>query len=264
MTWTDSFRIVLIEPQESLNVGSVARAMSNMGFHRLALVSPRGLDLDKARVTACHGAGLLSSVEQYGSIEDCLASSQVVVGFSGQHGKHRPAHVTLSEWVESWESRNQDNQIALMFGPEDTGLRMEHLAHCRWTVRIPSSDENASLNLAQAVLVVLYELQRRKGFADLSVEASSQNAGGIRGGEKAPAQLHYQLDRLVQEVLDEAGFYREGTPAPIPDLVKNLFRRIEPDQREIGVLLALFSRVASRLRAATTKRAGEKSAEDNN
>jgi TrmH family RNA methyltransferase len=263
MNWTESFRVVLVEPQESLNVGSVARAMSNMGFRRLALVAPRGIDLRKARVTACHGSLLLSGVEQYDSIEDCLATSHVVVGFSGQHGKHRPAHVTLNDWVESWETRNQGDEVALLFGPEDTGLRMEHLAHCRWTVRIPSSDDNASLNLSQAVLVVLYELQRRKGFANLSVATSSQNTGGITGSEKAPAQLHYQLDRLVQEVLDEAGFYREGTPAPIPDLVKNLFRRIEPDQREIGVLLALFSRVASRLKAATAEKAGDKSSENN-
>ncbi len=230
-----NFHIVLVEPQESLNIGSVARAMSNMGFSNLHLVAPLDYLIDRARITACHGGAVLDSLTIHEDLESCLASMKVVVGFSGQHGKHRPAHVMLSEWKHAWMESPSD-KTALVFGPEATGLRTDHLAHLRWTVRIPSSEENASLNLAQAVLVVLYELQRNPELVQPVVR------------ERAEASAHYHLDRIVTEVLDGCEFYREGTPGPIPDLVKNLLRRIEPDSREMGVLLAMFARINSAMK----------------
>ena len=230
-----TFHVVLVEPQESLNIGSVARAMSNLGFTQLHLVAPRNFDVARARITACAGEGLLDRVVCHDSLEACLAPMQLVVGFSGQHGKHRPEHVLLPEWVTRYRGAPASS-VALLFGPEATGLRTEHLAHCRWTVRIASASENPSFNLAQAVLLVLHELTR------ISWEH------GTTPRERASMEQHYQLDRIVEEVLTRSEFYREGTPGPIPDLVKNMLRRVEPDPREMSVLMALFARINTALK----------------
>jgi len=239
----DEVHVILVEPSESLNVGSVARAMSNLGFKHLHLVTPRGYDRSRAKITACWGDFLLDTTQVHESLESALGPMQCVVGFSGQHGKHRPQHVYLGEWEQAWRAAPAVT-TALVFGPEDTGLTQEHLAHCRWTVRIPSAVESPSFNLAQAALLVMYEL-RRSEWNGLTTSNPEQALS-----DTASMNLFYQLDRTVGDVLERSEFYREGTPGPIPDLVKNMLRRISPDQREIGVLLALFGRLNSVLKHA--------------
>jgi TrmH family RNA methyltransferase len=221
--------------------------MSNLGFSHLHLVKPQSFDRARAKITACWGDFLLDTVVVHDSMEEALSPMQEVVGFSGQHGKHRPQHVYLHEWERTW-AKNPAVTTALVFGPEDTGLTQEHLAHCRWTVRIPSTVKNPSFNLAQAVLLVLFELKRSE-LHGLTTES-------VPLGEQAPMNFFYQLDRIVGEVLERCEFYREGTPGPIPDLVKNMLRRIAPDQREMGVLQALFGRLNSALKRAGYELAG--------
>jgi TrmH family RNA methyltransferase len=237
----DLVHVVLVEPSESLNIGSVARAMSNLGFSHLHLVKPQNFDRTRAKITACWGDFLLDTVTIHDSLEQALGPMQEVVGFSGQHGKHRPQHVFLHEWESNW-SNAPALTTALLFGPEDTGLTQEHLAHCRWTVRIPSTVKNPSFNLAQAVLLVLFELKR--------AELHGLESPPVTAADQAPMNFFYQLDRIVGEVLERCEFYREGTPGPIPDLVKNMLRRIAPDTREMGVLQALFGRLNSALKRA--------------
>ncbi len=229
---SDFFHVVLVETEESLNVGSVARAMKNLGFKHLHLVAPRDYRPERAAITARWATeDILASLQIYPTMEAALAPMQEVVGFSGRDGKDR-FNLTLPQWVAHLHQRPKV-RTALVFGPEDTGLRSDHVQHCRWLVRIPSTVEYPSFNLAQAVLLGLFEITRQQWDAvstDPSPHAPEWNQ-------------FYQLDRLVEKVLIDSGFYREGTPEPIPGLVKNLFRRINPDKREMGVLLALFSRI---------------------
>lgn len=223
--------IVLVETEESLNIGSVARAMKNLGFSNLHLVKPVHFSIQKAAITGRWAIDLLEAAKVHDSLEACLEPMTEVVGFSGRDGKNR-ANLMLPEWVGHFRAKELA-PTALVFGPEDTGLRHDHVEHCRWLVRIPSSLEYPSFNLAQAVLLGIFELAR--------LDWSQAKTGN--SDHAADWNQFYQLDRLIDEVLTECGFYRPGTPEPIPGLVKNLFRRTNPDKREIGVLLAMFARV---------------------
>ena len=231
-TFHDFFHVVLVEPGESRNIGSVARAMKNLGFSHLHLVAPPHFDRERAAMTACWADDVLDALKVHPTLEDALSECEHVIGFSGREGKNRGAPLNLLEWGESLADA-VPQRTALVFGPEDNGLRQEHIEQCRLVLRIPSSAACPSFNLAQAVILALFEIARR----DPPV------------GEVAPERIaavwndYTQLDRLLDRVMSLSGFVRVGTPEPVPGLVRNLFRRIDLDKREMGILLGLFGRL---------------------
>ena len=223
--------VVLVEPGDSLNIGAVARAMTNLGFRHLHLVAPPRYDRERAATSACWGTPVLDGAQVHATLEEALSGMEQVVGFSARHGADRPRHLLLDEWCAR-VSTEPAAKTALLFGPEDHGLHTEHLAHCRWLIRIPSSEANPSFNLAQSVLLALFELSRPAWGAIPREEKRRPTIADFR-----------QLDRLVDAVLRQVGYFSKGTPRPIPRLVKHLFRRFDPDLREIGVLTGMFGKI---------------------
>ena len=228
---SDLIHIVLVKPGESLNVGSVARAMKNLGFSNLHLVAPDRYNPTKAAMTACWAADVLDSVTIHDTLEAACDPMEKVVGFTTRQGRNRAPSFMLGDWVAKF--KEEPTKIALLFGPEDTGLTHEHLEHCSAQISIPAQVEYPSFNLAQAVLLALYEL--RGQTLALELPATTK--------QLPQANDFYQLDRLIDSVLTESGFNRQGTPEPAVAIIKNLMRRTELDQREMGILLAMFSRI---------------------
>ena len=225
------YHIVLVEPEESLNVGMTARAMMNLGFSRLHLVAPRHYSPRRAARTACWARELLMRAVVHDTLEHALAPMQEVVGLAAPCGRRRRNHIMLDQWLSAGEEAPVET--ALVFGPERTGLRHEHIEQCTTLVRIPSTAKNPSFNLAQAVLLVLFEVSR----------AEWKNFPGPKPSEAVTWNEYYQLDRKLDYILDESGFNHPGAPALNAQLVKSLMRRIRPDRREMGVLLAMFERI---------------------
>lgn len=229
------FHVVLVEPGDSLNVGSVARAMMNLDFSHLHLVAPPRYDPAQAAVTACWAEGMLKKAHLHPDLPSALDSMEDVVGFTARHGKNRPQHLLLPDWTERLAGQAV-GKTALVFGPEDGGLRNEHLAHCHWLVRLPSSEANPSYNLAQAVLLVLFEMSRAHWKKTPTVAR-----------QMPPARDFYQLEALVEEALIRARFFHQGTPAHVPGLVNHMLRRMEPDAREMRILLGMFGKIGRAL-----------------
>jgi TrmH family RNA methyltransferase len=235
----DDFCVVLVETEESRNVGSAARAMANLGFADLRLVAPVGLDRGRAHVTAHHAAPLVDAAAFHGSLGEALADVHEAVAFSGRAASGRLNAVeSLPEWAAGLGGPTS-RRVALVFGPEGSGLRQEHLDLCARTVRIPAPGEYPSFNLAQAVLLALWEVSR-----------ALDDGGEVPQAPPEPLPTGAEFDRLDQIVLGvmrESGFLRDGTPVPVPGTVKNLLRRLAPDRREMGILLALFGKVGREL-----------------
>jgi len=229
----ERIHVVLVEPGDSRNVGSVARAMLNLGFAHLHLVAPPRYREADAETTACWAAELLHRARIHATLEEALAPMQHVAGFSVRHGRQRPRHLLLDEWTARLAAESP-GETALVFGPEDTGLRQEHLPHCRWLVRVPSRPENPAFNLSHAVLLALFQVQRAL--------AGAGDAARMRHDRPAWRD-YYELERLVDEALTRARFYHPGTPAPVPSVVKQLFKRIDPDLREMQLLLGMFGKI---------------------
>ncbi len=231
---SDFVHVVLVEPQESLNIGAVARAMTNLGFCHLHVVTPRAWDRGRAEASACGAESFLDGIVFHNSIEDAVAQMQDVIAFSSRSRKTRQEPILLPTWATQYIS-NTPIKVALVFGPEDTGLTNEHLQYCGTIVRIPTSIENTSYNLSQAVLLALYELSR----------GNSKVTEQPRDIPAWAEQL--QLAKVVDEIMWETDFYKEKTPLTVPALVRQLLFRLQPDTREMSVLLGMFSSIKLKL-----------------
>lgn len=224
--------VVLVEPKDARNIGAVARAMSNLDVHELRLVMPGMFDESMARSVSCWGGGVIDSTTRYASLRDAVADAHEVVGFASDSGRHRTPQRVLEEWVDSL-SDGVPRTVALVFGSEEDGLRREHFPLCQFLVRIPSSGENRSYNLAQSVLLALYAIRRKQ----------SKFIGAVQGEWPTSSQLE-GFTTMVLRVAEDAGFLNENSPEHIRDLLANVTRRGRLSTRELKILTGLFGSIA--------------------
>jgi tRNA/rRNA methyltransferase len=242
--------IILVEPGESRNIGSVARAMSNFGATSLSVVSPRNYDPERALQTACGGDSVLQAAEFHTSLPDALTKAQYVVGFSAVRGKTRLHHISLIEWAGTiLNKQSVPRDTALVFGPEDSGLRYEHIELCSQLVFIPTSNTNSSLNLSHAVSVVLYELFSKEL---LQIGPDGREPDGAdpttpEYTEQASSEHFSRAEYLLDEIAYRCGFYHVGTSHKIPLLIRQMLRRNPMKRREMAILLGLLSRITKAL-----------------
>jgi len=154
----DKVAVVLFRPRLAENVGAVARAACNMGLRRLIAVQPQDLDFDRMAMMATGPAvELLHRLEVHDDLAAALGPFQYVVGTTARLGGVRNDYFTPREMAPRLLELAAHNDIALLFGPENFGLTNEELPLCHALVTIPTG-ECSSLNLAQAVMVLAYEL----------------------------------------------------------------------------------------------------------
>jgi tRNA/rRNA methyltransferase len=155
----DQIAIVLFRPQIPENIGAVARAAANMGISRLILVSPKNCDLSRVlKVATLAVADLVGNMEVFTDLPSALQAFNYVVGTTARTGGQRRQLETPREMASKLVSICHNNRVALLFGPEDRGLTNVQLRYCHSIVTIPTSTFS-SLNLAQAVMILCYELR---------------------------------------------------------------------------------------------------------
>ena len=156
--------IVLHKPRLAENIGAAARAARNMGISRLLVVQPEDLDQERMlKMATGSSADLIHDLSVHQDLGAALGSFQYIVGTTARFGgTHRQSPLTPRELARDLLAISRRNQVALLFGPENWGLTNEELAFCHTLVTIPTSDFR-SLNLAQAVLVVCYEIFLARG-----------------------------------------------------------------------------------------------------
>ncbi len=154
-----NLRIVLVRTNFPENIGMAARASANFGHASLHLAAPRRWDYEKALPTATsQGQPLLDAICIDASLQDAVASCTLVVGTTARTGGARRELIMPRQIAaEIAERLAAGENVALVFGPEDRGLSNEDLENCSRIVTIPTAPGASSLNLAQAVLLMLYE-----------------------------------------------------------------------------------------------------------
>jgi len=154
----DHIAIVLNKPRIPENVGATARSACNMGIKRLVLVSSEPFDRERALKMATHGARhVIDSMAFFDTLEEALSAFEFVVGTTARRGGIRKDLITPKEMAIEIISISQKNDVAILFGPEDRGLTNREIRYCDRIVTIPTS-EFRSLNIAQAVMVICYEI----------------------------------------------------------------------------------------------------------
>lgn len=227
-----TFRIVLIEPLYSGNIGSVARAMKNFGFNELVLLNPCELDT-KARIMAMHAYDIIENARIEFSLNDALSGSNIIAGMTGTQGKTENRHMrmpVLTPGKLKQKLAGKSGVVSLVFGRENDGLRKEELEECDMIVNIPTSEEYPSMNLSHAAAVVLYELN------------------DLRSGTTYLAD-HFDLELLyehIEEVLSGIEYKRHKNEKTLL-MLKRILGRAELTGREVQTLRGVLRRIQWKL-----------------
>lgn len=224
--------IVLVQPQHPGNVGAVCRAMKNMGLFRLRLVDPPVGEWEQARWMAPGSQDVLDSIEVHPTLESALADVGVVVGTTARERHWHFPVLTARELGPYLLPKAGPTPAAILFGREDFGLDTGSIARCEALVRIPTSGLS-SLNLAQAVLLICYELMM-----------SGQPGLGAR--PRAVATL-VERSRLVEALMRLAlrvDFMRFRNHDELRSRLHGLASRMGLEAPEVGLLLGFVRKIA--------------------
>lgn len=228
--------VVLNEPQDLVNVAGSARAMMNMGLRRLRLVQPA--EYDERRITGiAHGAEvILERIEFPDTLDAALADAVHVVGTTARRRADRHVWEHPREAAPDLVVRAHDERgpVALVFGREDVGLTNEQLDRCDRILTVPTDRRRSSLNLAQAVLVIAYELRMAGPGSDVKLPRPRRDA------LPATSEQFQRLFEDMERALDRIDFYAPRNPDIILRTFRAIYRRADLDVREANLVRSMF------------------------
>ena len=221
-------KIVLFEPQNHINIAATLRAMSNMGVESLRLVRP--VPYDPYRVEGiAHGTGrLIEQIQTFESFDDAVADCVYAVGFTARRRAAKWPIVDPKRAAAEMLDRGVDGPVAMVFGREDNGLPNDVLDRLQAVVTIPTT-EHASLNLAQAVLIGLYELHLAAGDATRTLAPPRKST---------PPPTTAELEQFfvdAQRALAAIDFFKTRNVEHIMRSVRSMTMRAAPDSRELSL-----------------------------
>ncbi|MFB3785152.1 MAG: RNA methyltransferase [bacterium] len=241
------FGVILVRPQLPENVGAAARSMKAFGFGQLILVNP-GFSWEErgAAYKTASGAGeIVEQARIYPTLEESLADYHQAAGFSRRGYAFPRAQWDLPGWIHQLQADAIPPKTALVFGPEDYGLSNAERNLCHHLVRIPTSVETLSLNLAHAVTVVLYEISNTR-LCPRAAEPSPPSS------KNTPA-THADLERVLRnavELLDSTPFFKSGRREQQVETLRFLIQRLALTSAEyemvMGTLQALRQAIPGR------------------
>ena len=228
----DNISIVLKQPRCPENIGAAARAIRNMGIGRLVLVNPINYDIAKVMKLATHAAAeVVEQIEFYEELKEALSPYSYVVGTTARTGKHRQSVKNPSKLAQSLIPISRDNNIAIIFGPEDRGLSNEDIRFCDALVNIPTADFS-SINLAQAVMIVCYEIF---------------NAGCTESHNFVPRlatrhELEGMYDQL-KDILVRISYINNENPDYWMNKLRHFFIRLHLQAREVSIIRGICRQI---------------------
>jgi len=227
MAAAEKFAFVLFRPQSGGNVGAAARALKNMGFDDLRLVGRVPSNDREAVKMAVHADDILASATVYPDLAGALADCSLAVGTTSRRGGYRSRATPLRPAAIELDALAASNKIALVFGREDRGLTNHELKLCHRLITIPTAPEYPSLNLAQAVMVVAYELM-------MAASAPAVVDGGPTPEFVAASVSDPMLQRMA-DALVSIGFIPDDNPDHIMFALREIFGRSGLTAREAEI-----------------------------
>ncbi len=236
----DEVRVVLYEPQDPVNIAATVRAMKNMGVGTLHLVRPVAYDPVRLEGIAHNTRDLIDRIERFDDFEAAIAGCVRVVGFTARRRAARWTVATPREEARATLAAAADGPVAYVFGREDSGLPNDILDRVHAAVMIPTT-EHASLNLAQAVLVGVYELH-------LAAEDATRDVAPPRKAAPPPtADQFEQYFADAERALGAIEFFKTRVSEHIMRTLRSLTYRAAPDARELSLIRAMALEVVNYL-----------------
>lgn len=232
----ENLRVVLVATRNPLNIGAVARAMSNFGFPHLRVANCYAPSFREAR-SAVGAPQLLECAEEYSTVGEAVADCSLVIGTTGAASR-RPDHPLhrLDDIGPTLRHHLAVERVALLFGSEKRGLSNDDLSHCHWLLRIPTREEHLSMNLGQAVAVCLYELIRSESPTASSAPEPHASAAALE-----------RLTRTLLDSLSESGYIKRGTEASTEEKTRRLIRRMNLTQEDTETWTGMLAKMRNRM-----------------
>ena len=254
-------RIILVETSHPGNIGAAARAMKNMGQEKLVLVRPKQFPHAEATARASGAEALLARARVTASLEEATRGCGFIAATTSRERDQNFRVLDVHDAAERIVAEARHAPAAVLFGAERTGLTNEDLQSSHLLIRIPTSAEYPSLNLAMAVQIVAYELLRseqalRESCAADSrpgVPADSCRADSRHGVPLATPEEMARLYTHLAEVMEEVDFRdRTQSGTHLMDRIRRFLQRAELDQNEVNILRGLLTAVQQRRHTAGT------------
>lgn len=236
----NSVKIVLVGTTHPGNIGAAARAMKNMGIKSLSLVQPKEFPSDIAIYRSKAAKDILEHAQVFNTLEEAISDCELVIGTSARGRKVPWPILNPKEAAEEVSRSSSHHKIAIIFGREDRGLTNEELGLCNLHVNIPTDPDYSSLNLAQAVQILVYEIrqailgeQEDKDYWDVELANNDQTE-----------LLINHMDELMQQV----EFYDVDNPRKLLLRVRRFFKRSRIDVMETNIFRGLFATIQKKLK----------------
>lgn len=241
----ENIDVILFRPKYPENIGSVARACLNMGCGQIVLVDPWKWDIEKALPLATHHARhLLDTVRIHSTLAEALAPYSFAYGTTARTGGWRKAIQTPEEAAPRIiEQRNAGGRIAIVFGPEDKGLANDETELCNQLLTIPTTENLTSLNLSQAVMVVLYECFKKSLGKPFKI-------AGQHTDRYITTEERELLFSQLQETLLDIDYLKPDNPDYFMLPMKRFLNRVNPRLNEYNQLMGLCRQMQRIVRIA--------------
>ncbi|AOI79038.1 MULTISPECIES: RNA methyltransferase [unclassified Burkholderia] len=230
-----STRFVLVEPSHPGNVGAAARALKTMGFSRLVLVAPRvpHVQRDPEAIAMASGADdVLASAHVVPTLGEALSGVHWSIALTARTREYGPPRLAPRAAAAQASAQVGAGDIALVFGNERTGLANEHVEQCSALAHIPANPAYSSLNLAQAVQVLAYEL--RVAFLEQASEPSAQPQA--EAGTLAQSDEIERMYVHLENALIALDFLDPRNPKKLMPRLRRLFARTGLEREEVNIL----------------------------
>lgn len=235
-------RFVLVGTSHPGNIGAAARAIRTMGFNRLVLVAPKRFPHADAFALAAGANAVLEEAAVIDTLGAAITDCRLVLGATARRrGVALPEFAPREAAQQARDVARVGGEVAFVFGNERVGLDNDELKLCHAAVAIPSNPEFASLNLAQAVQVLAYEL--RMGAVAALAEAAPERSDRDPTGRDPPASngdmevLFAHLERALVDI----DFHKGRAPGIVLRRLRRLFLRAQPDLREVRILHGILT-----------------------
>lgn len=235
----ENLRVVLVATRNPLNMGAVARAMSNFGATHLRVVHPYVKAFREAR-SAVGAVSVLREAKEYDTVEEAIADCGLVIGTTAI-GNRLIKHPLRSLDVAGamLRKRLRKERVAILFGSEKKGLSNEDLSYCHWLLHIPTRTEHQSMNLGQAAAICFYELAR----GSRKIEESAK-------GSAARMDMVGRITDAMLECLVRSGYVAARSDRVAEEKLRRMLRRFSLGEEDAVVLLGMMRKMQKKLESA--------------
>ena len=242
MDYSNFIKVVLVGTTHPGNIGAAARAIKTMGLSKLDLVCPKEFPSNEATYRSKAAKDILEKASIHETLFESVKGCEMVIGTSARNRKVPwPVLNPKNASKEINTAVKNNSKVAIVFGREDRGLTNEELGLCNLHIHIPTNEDYSSLNLAQAVQIVTYEI--RMNF----LESESLKNDQEWDVELASAEQTERLIEHMDELMKEVEFYDVENPRKLLMRVRRFFKRSGIDVMETNIFRGLFSTIQKKL-----------------